>query len=128
MEHRFREPRYGLGRQTTNTAESRPCKARKDGFLKTDRQQVGFGKTGTVRQKDPTGMTPKPLLELELRRIAAPAQASEGAAVYALLPTLEELLGAPGFGRRDPIMLPDGRDLFDPWRFFHPGRAEFRLH
>jgi hypothetical protein len=47
----------------------------------------------------------KPLLELELRVVDAPACASPGARVYALLPHLDVLLGAPGFGRSKPILL-----------------------
>ena len=47
----------------------------------------------------------KPLLELELRRIDAPACATPGASVYVLLPVLEDLLNAPGFGAREPILL-----------------------
>jgi hypothetical protein len=62
--------------------------------------------------------TLKPLLELELRPVAAPAQATAGAVVYALLPPVDELLGAPGFACRDAIVLPDAPHRFDPWAFF----------
>ena len=50
-------------------------------------------------------MPRNPLLELELRPIEAPAYASPGARVYVLLPRLDELLGAPGFGTRGAILL-----------------------
>jgi hypothetical protein len=48
-------------------------------------------------------MRPKPVLELELRPVAAPTQADPGGYVYVLLPTLEELIGVPAFARCDPI-------------------------
>jgi len=73
-------------------------------------------------------MNPKPLLELELRPVAAPAAASAGACVYVLLPTLEELVGAPGFGRRDPICLPGSGRPFDPWALFGKQQADRVLH
>ena len=47
----------------------------------------------------------KPLLELHLRAIDAPACATPGASVYVLLPTLEELVGVPGFGSCDSILI-----------------------
>jgi hypothetical protein len=50
-------------------------------------------------------MRPKPVLELELRPVAAPTRADPGGYVYVLLPTLEELIGNPGFARCDPIRL-----------------------
>jgi hypothetical protein len=74
--------------------------------------------------------TPKPLLELELRPVAAPAQATAGAIVYMLLPQVDELLGRPGFGCRDAILLPDAPRAFDPWAFFfgQSRDAACRLH
>lgn len=60
----------------------------------------------------------KPLLELELRLVAAPAAATPGARVYALLPPLEELVGRDGFGRNGSICLPNTRRPFDPLTFF----------
>jgi hypothetical protein len=74
--------------------------------------------------------TLKPLLELELRPVAAPAQATAGAVVYALLPPVEELLGMPGFGCRDAILLPEAPRAFDPWAFFFGQNrdAARRLH
>jgi hypothetical protein len=72
-------------------------------------------------------MRPKPLLELELRPVAAPAHASEGACVYVLLPTLEELVGRPDFGRPDPIWLPGSRAWIDGWTMFGRSRA-WTLH
>ena len=41
--------------------------------------------------------------KVELRPIAAPPGAPEGMRVFELLPDLDELLGVPGFGLRDPI-------------------------
>jgi len=43
--------------------------------------------------------------EVELRP-AAPAKGKPGMRVYVLLPDLDELLGVPGFGLRDPIRVP----------------------
>ena len=40
---------------------------------------------------------------VELRPVAAPKGAPEGMQVFVLLPELDELLGVPGFGLRDPI-------------------------
>jgi hypothetical protein len=42
---------------------------------------------------------------VELRPIASPPGAPEGMQVFELLPELDELLGVPGFGLRDPIVL-----------------------
>jgi hypothetical protein len=41
---------------------------------------------------------------IELRPIAPPAGAPKGMQVFVLLPELDELLGVPGFGLRDPIV------------------------
>jgi hypothetical protein len=43
--------------------------------------------------------------EVELRPVAPPMGAPEGMRSYVLLPDLDELLGVPGFGLRDPILL-----------------------
>jgi hypothetical protein len=43
--------------------------------------------------------------KIELRPVAAPAGAPEGMQVFVLLPDLDELLGVPGFGLRDPIRI-----------------------
>ena len=43
---------------------------------------------------------------IELRPVAAPQGAPEGMQVFVLLPDLDELLGVPGFGLRDPIRVP----------------------
>jgi hypothetical protein len=40
--------------------------------------------------------------EVELQPVAA---APEGVQTYVLLPDLDELLGVPGFGLRDPIVV-----------------------
>jgi hypothetical protein len=73
--------------------------------------------------------TAKPLLELELRPVEAPAHASAGACVYVLLPTLEELLGVPGFGARGPICLPGAPRPVDGWLLFgSPHERGWTLH
>jgi len=46
-----------------------------------------------------------PFGHVELRSVAAPEGALEGMRVYVLLPDLDELLGVPGFGLRDPIVV-----------------------
>lgn len=38
--------------------------------------------------------------------------------VFLLLPTLEELLGQPEFGRRNPIFLPGHAGPLDGWALF----------
>ena len=48
-----------------------------------------------------------PFGEVELRPVPPRADAPDGMRVYVLLPELDELLGAPGFGLRDPIMVGD---------------------
>ena len=60
----------------------------------------------------------RPFLQLELRPVEAPAHATAGACVYVLLPTLEELFGREGFGRRDPIWLPGVSRPVDGWTLF----------
>ncbi|MEJ0076107.1 MAG: hypothetical protein WDO17_11775 [Alphaproteobacteria bacterium] len=45
-----------------------------------------------------------PFGQVELRPVAPPAGMG-GMQTYVLLPELDELLGAPGFGLRDPILL-----------------------
>ena len=49
-----------------------------------------------------------PFGHVELRPVASPPGA-EGMQTYVLLPDLDELLGIPGFGLRDPILLRDGK-------------------
>jgi len=58
--------------------------------------------------------TRKSVLHLELR----PVEGGEDTRVYVLLPTLEELLGQPNFGRRDPIFLPGHARPLDGWALF----------
>lgn len=62
-------------------------------------------------------MTPKPLLELELRPIEAPSYATPGCRVFVLLPKLDELLGCPGFGVANPILVA-GPAPYDPRALF----------
>jgi hypothetical protein len=45
-----------------------------------------------------------PFGQIELRPVAPPP-AGEGVKTYVLLPELDELLGVPGFGLRDPILV-----------------------
>jgi len=45
-----------------------------------------------------------PFGQVELRPVAPPAGV-EGMQTYVLLPDLDELLGVPGFGLRDPILV-----------------------
>jgi hypothetical protein len=47
-----------------------------------------------------------PFGHVELRPVA-PLAGAEGMQTYVLLPDLDELLGVPGFGLRDPILLRD---------------------
>ena len=45
-----------------------------------------------------------PFGQVELRPVAPPPGA-EGMQTYVLLPDLDDLLGVPGFGLRDPILV-----------------------
>ena len=47
-----------------------------------------------------------PFGTVELRPVAPPAGSPQGARVFVLLPELDELLGVPGFGLRNPIRIP----------------------
>ena len=50
--------------------------------------------------------------QVELRPVAPPPGA-EGVQTYVLLPELDELLGVPGFGLRNPILVgPKKKGLF----------------
>jgi hypothetical protein len=51
---------------------------------------------------NPQLRTPFGLVEL---RPVAPPPGAEGMRTYVLLPDLDELLGVPGFGLRDPIVV-----------------------
>jgi hypothetical protein len=64
------------------------------------------------RHSDKTMSNPRlrtPFGQVELRPVAPPAGAPEGMRVYILLPDLDELLGVPGFGLRDPILVRAGK-------------------
>jgi hypothetical protein len=50
-----------------------------------------------------------PFGQVELRPIEAAPGSPDGMQVYVLLPDLDDLLGVPGFGLRDPIRLRGGR-------------------
>ena len=52
-----------------------------------------------------------PFGQVELRPVA-PAPGAEGMQTYVLLPELDELLGAPGFGLHDPILVRPEKGLF----------------
>ena len=45
-----------------------------------------------------------PFGQVELRPVVSPP-GSHGVQTYVLLPDLDELLGVPGFGLRDPILV-----------------------
>jgi hypothetical protein len=45
-----------------------------------------------------------PFGQVELKPVASP-RGAEGMQTYVLLPELDELLGVPGFGLRDPIFV-----------------------
>jgi hypothetical protein len=70
----------------------------------------------------------KPLLELELRPVAAPAHATPGAQVFVLLPSLDELLGTVGFAAAHPICLPGSPHPFSPRDFFAAHARRQALH
>jgi hypothetical protein len=61
--------------------------------------------------------TRKSMLHLELRPVEASPEHGD-ARVYVLLPSLEELLGRPDFGRRDAIFLPGHARPLDGWALF----------
>jgi hypothetical protein len=74
---------------------------------------------GNCQKKElqgPSMHATKPLLDL--RPVAAPSSATPGATVYVLLPSLEQLLGRPGFGIQAPIAMPDSMLPLDARRFF----------
>jgi hypothetical protein len=43
--------------------------------------------------------------KVELRPVASPVGAPEGMQTYELLPDLDELIGVPGFGLHNPILV-----------------------
>lgn len=47
--------------------------------------------------------------EVELRPVASPVGAPDGMQTYELMPDLDELLGIPGFGLHNPIVIPVAR-------------------
>jgi hypothetical protein len=62
---------------------------------------------------------------VELRPIASPAGAPPAMRAYVLLPDLDELLGVPGFGLRDPILVPRRMSQQQPTA---PADPALRLH
>jgi hypothetical protein len=48
------------------------------------------------------------------------------ARAYVLLPSLDEILGVPGFAAADPIVLPGASRPLDGWTLF--GRGGWVLH
>ncbi len=62
----------------------------------------------------------------ELRPVAAPAEMGPDARAYVLLPSLDEILGVPGFAAADPIVLPGASRPLDGWALF--GRGGWVLH
>ena len=63
----------------------------------------------------------------ELRPVEAPAEMGPDARAYVLLPTLDEILGIPGFAARDAIVLPGTPRPLDGWALFGTDRG-FILH
>jgi hypothetical protein len=57
----------------------------------------------------------------ELRPVPAPAEMGPDARAYVLLPSLDEILGVPGFAAADPIVLPGASRPLDGWALFAPG-------
>ena len=57
-------------------------------------------------------------LGLALRPAAKAVADDADVRVYVLLPSLGELLGEPGFGCRNPIVLPGHRRPLDGWALF----------
>jgi hypothetical protein len=72
------------------------------------------------------GTPRKALLDLTLRLVGNSCGDPADLRVYVLLPSLDELLGQPGFGRRDPIFLPGHKRPLDGWALF--GRRGPELH
>ena len=70
----------------------------------------------------------KPCPDLQLRPVAAPPEATRHAKVYALLPQLDVLLDAPGFGVRNAICLPGSAQPFSPAAFFAASGRRAGLH
>ena len=70
----------------------------------------------------------KPLLELELRPVEGHPLASPGATVFVLLPSLDELVGSPGFGSVDPICLPGSARPYRPQTLFEHASRPTLLH
>jgi hypothetical protein len=64
------------------------------------------------------GTPRKALLDLTLCPVRTSGAGDDDVRVYVLLPTVDELLGRPGFGRRDPIFLPGHRRPLDGWAIF----------
>ena len=67
-------------------------------------------------------------LDLQLHPVASPPEATEGAKVYGLLPQLDVLLGAPGFGIRDAIWISGTARPFSPASFFAAFRRPIDFH
>ena len=61
---------------------------------------------------------PTTMIDLPLQRAERSSGDPADMAVYVLLPSLEELLGLPDFGHRDPIFLPGYRRPLDGWALF----------
>ena len=60
-----------------------------------------------------------PFGQVELRPVTPPPGASEGMRAYVLLPDLDELLGVPGFGLRDPIRISGQKPACKGWSLFN---------
>ena len=64
------------------------------------------------------GTQRKALLDLTLSPVRTSGEGAADIRVYVLMPSVDELLGQPGFGRRNPIFLPGHRRPLDGWALF----------
>ena len=69
-----------------------------------------------------------PFGQVELRPVAAPDGTAVGTQTFVLLPELDELLGAPGFGLRDPILVRGRQRQLPGWNLLQRGLASLSFH
>jgi hypothetical protein len=68
-------------------------------------------------------------LHMTLRPVSTSGDAAAPVRTFILLPTLAELLGEPGFGHADPIVLPGYPRPLAGWALFGSARERgFVLH
>jgi hypothetical protein len=115
-------------RQGLSAGASASAFARQNDFSETRPEPDGFERSCFPGRQTTGGLTPqsgmcvmsfeapgKSRLHLEFRPVET---SPDGTRVFMLLPTLEELLGEPGFGRRNPIFLPGRARPLDGWALF----------